>query len=159
MLPFLLKIAVRLILLCSIAHSAFSINPVVASVKDEPAWVQSWSALLHLHQGKPLIPDANFLLSLSSQTAEPFDTEREVQATIEAFTLRPELICRFPARWLLLNQTSPSLVANIQAPDCPDYQRFLEQAPAEVISVVFASENLTQSDEHARSWYVIAGRG
>lgn len=94
-----------------------------------------WQALLHLDgDGQPKITDAGFILS-----GDSFSPELEWKLTKALFAQYPSQICRFPARYLLMNS-----VENLPLfPDCPGYQEFLDKAPADEISVVYASENLT----------------
>ena len=96
---------------------------------------QRWQALLHLDsQGQPKIPDPHFILS-----GDSFSPQLEWQLTKALFLQHPEQVCRFPARYLLMRR-SESLPP---FPDCPGYREFLQKAPADEISVVYASENLT----------------
>lgn len=102
---------------------------------DDPVW----ATLLHLDQGQPTIGDAGFLLS-----APRFSARAELEATIAAL-YGPQSLgwrCRFPARhaWLSKQLSLPeSSLAH-----CSDLQEFLRRAPADRISLVFASENLAQ---------------
>lgn len=93
-----------------------------------------WQALLHLNNDTPLITSSIFLLS-----AENFSVEQEWNLTRALFQQQPEAICRFPARYQLMRQyeSLPSF------PECPDYQKFLAKAPVDNISIIYASENLT----------------
>lgn len=98
-----------------------------------------WHALLHLRDGVPQVRDPDFLLSLAN-----FSPERELQATVDALTGSGarEAACRFPARAMWLHQRGV-----LPAPDtahCTDWQEFLARAPAQHVSLVFASEILSQ---------------
>lgn len=106
-----------------------------ASVHADPVW----HALLHLRDGSPQIRDPNFILSLGD-----FSPERELRATLDALTgaSAQEAACRFPARAMWLHQRGL-----LPAPDtshCSDWQEFISRAPAERVSLVFASEILSQ---------------
>lgn len=106
-----------------------------ASVHADPVW----HALLHLRDGSPQVRDPNFILSLGD-----FSPDRELRATLDALTgaKAQEAACRFPARAMWLHQRGL-----LPAPDtshCSDWQEFLSRAPAERVSLVFASEILSQ---------------
>jgi hypothetical protein len=99
----------------------------------------TWQALLHLRDGKPQILDGGFLLSRPE-----FTPERELAATL-AYLYGPQsaqAVCRYPARYLWLQRalTLPELPIG----QCQQLQEFLSRAPAEHISLIFASENLSQ---------------
>lgn len=97
-----------------------------------------WLALLHVKNGKPQIPDPDFLLSLRTQTFSPL---QELMATLAFAESGPAGYCRFPARYRWLHRhgfASPDLSL------CAEYQEFLQKAPADQISLIYASENLTQ---------------
>lgn len=95
-----------------------------------------WDALFHYYQDKTLIPDKNFLL-FDGQ----YSTELAIRSTIDAFVKNDRLVCKFPARVMLLKKLWPEV--NVPAvKNCLGYQEFLTKAPADHISVVFASENL-----------------
>jgi hypothetical protein len=97
-----------------------------------------WLALLHVKNGKPQIPDPDFLLSLRAQAFSPL---QEMMATLALAESGPTGYCRFPARYRWLHRhglASPDLSL------CAEYQEFLQKAPADRISLIYASENLTQ---------------
>jgi Domain of unknown function (DUF4105) len=100
---------------------------------------ETWQALLHLRDGKPQIPDEDFLLSLPE-----FTPERELAATL-AHLYGPQsaqAVCRYPARYLWLQRALK--LPELPLAPCQQLQEFLSRAPAERISLVFASENLSQ---------------
>ncbi|WP_430460777.1 DUF4105 domain-containing protein [Thalassolituus sp. LLYu03] len=90
--------------------------------------------MLHFDGARAAVSDPAFLLSLPD-----FSPAAEWRATQLAFRENPHIICRFPARYLLMKTAGEALP---EAPACPDYQEFLQQAPADSISVIYASENL-----------------
>ena len=93
-----------------------------------------WQALLHLKDGAPQITDPAFILS-----GVNFSPELEWKITRAMFRQHPASICRFPARYQLISayESLP------QFPDCPEYSQFLNKVPIDDISVIYASENLS----------------
>jgi len=99
----------------------------------------TWQALLHLSEGRPQIRDPGFLLSLPH-----FSPQRELEATL-AYLWGPQstqAVCRFPARYLWLQQALA--LPPLPIDHCATLQEFMRRAPADRISLVFASENLSQ---------------
>lgn len=97
-----------------------------------------WSALLHVSDGKANIRSTSFLLS-----AADFSLTQELEATLKLlYSGDSKQVCRFPARylWLRAELNLPELA--LQA--CDDYQEFKMRAPADDITLAFASENLAQ---------------
>lgn len=115
------------IALCGSAHaSALSEHPV-------------WHALIHWRATGPSIAGPDFLLS--APTPSP---EAEMRASVQAIWHGPidTGLCRHPARyaWLKAQLNLPEL----DLLQCPDVREFLARAPADQLSLVFASENLAQ---------------
>lgn len=124
-------------------------TPPVAS-SDATSWMKQaerldlhqtniWHALLHLKQGRPQLVDDRFLLSLNN-----FSPLHELRATL-ALLLGPDAdqaVCRFPARQLWLQQTLG--LPERTTTHCKTLEEFRQRAPADTISLVFASENLAQ---------------
>lgn len=99
----------------------------------------AWQALLHLNHGQAQILDEGFLLSLPE-----FSAQRELEATL-AYLWGPhsaQAVCRFPARYLWLQRTLALPARSLT--HCQTLQEFISRAPADRISLVFASENLSQ---------------
>jgi hypothetical protein len=122
-------------------------TPYGASV---PAWLarastlhlhesDTWWALLHIQDGEPQIRSTSFLLSL-----DDFSPQHELEATLAYLfgSASQEAVCRYPARyaWLQHELNLPPL--SLQ--HCAEFQEFLQRAPADNMSLVFASENLSQ---------------
>ena len=98
-----------------------------------------WKALLQAPEGRLEIKDPKFILS-----ANNFSLKNELVGTIQSFFEAPDTICRFPARyyWIkhelgLKDNVCPSVA-------CPDFQEYLEKAPAQRIALVFVSENVSE---------------
>jgi len=98
-----------------------------------------WQALLHVRDQAPQIRDPRFILSLES-----FSAKRELLATIAYLYDRdaPQAVCQFPARYTWLRSQLP--VPELPLHHCDELKEFVTRAPATTISLVFASENLSQ---------------
>jgi hypothetical protein len=96
-----------------------------------------WQALLHIYKDNTFIK-GNFLLSGSS-----FSAKNELIQTIALFDARDQdpLACHFIARHYYLTAIKGLKLPNIQ---CPDFNNFKLKAPVDHISILFASENLSQ---------------
>lgn len=100
----------------------------------------TWQSLLHATGDQSAIQDTAFILS-----APDFSARDELAASI-ALLFDPaspsDARCRFPARFLWL-----SAQLELPEPDfenCAQLQEFIRRAPVEKVSLVYASENLTQ---------------
>ena len=101
---------------------------------QEPRWI----ALLHVNEDGFQIKNADFLLSSRAPSLQS-----ELDATLHfLYAGENKNVCRFPARYLWLRQQldAPELPLAL----CEDFQEFIQRAPAEHISLVFASENISQ---------------
>ncbi len=146
--PWMRSLCLAVILACGTA--AAWAQQAIATPDDASAWqaaatrlalarTEAWYALLHLRGGTPQILDEKFLLSLPG-----FTPERELAATL-AYLYGPQsaqAVCRYPARYLWL-QRALSL-PELPIGQCQQLQEFIRRAPAERISLIFASENLSQ---------------
>ncbi|WP_295682533.1 DUF4105 domain-containing protein, partial [uncultured Nevskia sp.] len=111
---------------------------------------REWLALLHAPDGKPRIRDPGFLLSLPN-----FSPEAELRAMLQAFLDdrgdesvedRMRDICRFPARYEWLIRKLGAIRSDIDpVEDCQGISEFFTRAPADEISLVYASENLVSA--------------
>lgn len=112
--------------------------PVAAADLDALAAHPTWAALLHVRQGEPMVRDPAFLLTLSQ-----FSPRAELLATV-ALLQSPDAegVCRFPARYAWLR--SQGAVPERSLAHCADLVEFNARAPMEQVSLVFASETLSQ---------------
>lgn len=133
-----------LVSICLVPQSAFSARTetikeiVVAAQTARLAEKPMWASLLHVANGIANIRDEDFLLSQPN-----FSLEQELVATIHfLYNENTSNVCRFPARylWLRSEVTAPALA--IEA--CAELNEFKLRAPADEITLVFASENLAQ---------------
>ncbi len=97
---------------------------------------KQWHALLHLNNNQLMINDPTFILSLDN-----FSPENELLATLDAFRNASIKSCKFIARHQFLSE---QLENPLPAINCPGYSTFKNRAPLDDISVLYASENLTQ---------------
>lgn len=97
-----------------------------------------WAALLHYNEDGFQIRSKDFLLSLSNASLQA-----ELSATLRFLYLGDAAnVCRFPARYLWLREQLQAPELSIDA--CSDFQEFILRAPADQVSLVFASENISQ---------------
>jgi hypothetical protein len=109
-----------------------------AAQLDQLATQPTWSALLHVRHGAPMVRDPAFLLSLPQ-----FSLRAELQATLAALqTPGGAALCRFPARYLWLH--SQGAIAERSLAHCTELQEFSARAPMDRVALVFASETLSQ---------------
>lgn len=100
---------------------------------------QIWQALLHTEQQHPRITDPTFLLS-----KQQFSVRAELLHSIQMMQKEPDVFqCRFPARdyWLRSQLGLPQA----EAMQCSDLKAFIEKAPIQTLSVVYAAENLNSA--------------
>lgn len=96
-----------------------------------------WSALLHVANGQPQAKAPGFLLSLPA-----FSLDAEMAATLRALYGDAAAVCRFPARYLWLRDALD--IPPLPIETCADLTEFKARAPADTLTLVFASENLAQ---------------
>ena len=109
-----------------------------AAELDALAAQPTWSALLHVRDGAPMVRDPAFLLSLPQ-----FSLRAELQATLAALQAPDAAaLCRFPARYLWLR--SQGAIAERSLAHCTELQEFSARAPMDRVVLVFASETLSQ---------------
>lgn len=100
--------------------------------------------MLHVSNDKLNIKDPNFILS-----GDDFSLKNELVKTIQSFFDEPNNsfkhpICRFPARFFWIKSElglNDSMFPNVR---CPEFEEYLMRSPAQKISVVFVSENVSQ---------------
>jgi len=102
---------------------------------------QIWLSLLHVINNKTYIEDHSFLLSNPN-----FSAKQELINSIQYLLDDNADInhrCRFPARdfWLRKQLNLPE----VSYSHCLDFAEFLDKAPADKVSLVYASENISQA--------------
>lgn len=100
------------------------------------AQLPAWLKLLHyeagyFHEARSSISQGDWFYSPDGAT----HPERELIATVAAFTSTPETQCRFPARALFIKKHLQAL----PAVDCPDFQDFIKVINPESMSLIYAS--------------------
>lgn len=104
------------------------------NLAEEPRWM----ALLHANEDGFQIKSAGFLLSSRNPSLQ-----NELEASLHfLYAGENNLVCRFPARYLWLREQLDA--PELDLASCNDFQEFVQRAPAEQISLVFASENIGQ---------------
>lgn len=105
----------------------------MATISSSP----TWHLLLHHEEGLfssgTAITSPSFFLSSIGQD----DPEKELRATVQAFTETPSMQCRFPARKIWLKNVMPDIT--FPEANCPSYQQYIDAFRTESISVVYAS--------------------
>jgi hypothetical protein len=127
-------------------ESGSSVDEVVASAYElNLANNPTWLALIHSNNQGCQIKDSNFLLSgeACSSEAELIKTIREIYDFSKVGN--SHVICRFPARYQFIRKELSAVKITLPETSCKDLEVFLKKAPAEIISLVFASENVTQA--------------
>ncbi len=109
---------------------------------DQAASSDQWIALLHLNNSQPIITDPNFILSI-----DDFSPKNELLKTLDFFSdtqsRTKENACKFIARAEYL-ETHLNIPIGFDENQCVSYLEFRSKAPADEVSIVYASENLTQ---------------
>lgn len=109
---------------------------------NEASQSSQWIALLHLDNGYPIIRDPAFILSI-----DDFSPRNELVKTLDEFSntslLDSQKLCRFIARAEYIKKTL-NVKIEFNEGICSEYQEFRLKAPADKISIIYASENLTQ---------------
>lgn len=103
-----------------------------------PAAQASWAALLHFHNNEFQITDEGFFLG-----KKPYSLQSEFDAAHQLL-IEPsnDLQCRFPARYTWLAQLGGASDAGLKR--CNDINEYLARVPAETVSLIFSSENVSK---------------
>ncbi len=119
-------------------------NAITAANQLSLSQHPTWKSLLHFKSNKCYITDSSFLLS-----GESCSLEKELDETIKSFYASTNInnshtICKFPARYLFIKENLKSLKISLPSMNCSELSLFQKKAPADKISLVFSSENVTQ---------------
>ena len=119
-----------------------------------------WKGLIHATKnGKSAIYDPSFLLSYPH-----FSLHNELVATLEAMLYknrhqRQQVICKFPARILWLKEKLHITDLNLIFEKCDAFQKYLTKTANDHISLVFASENVSNpSSMMGHTFFKISGK-
>ncbi len=119
---------------------AYILNEAVAkNLHNSPIW----KSLLHVSNGKLNIEDPNFIMSKGI-----FSLKNELEKTIYSFFGDIDKgdshgICKFPARFFWIKSElnlDDDIFPHVQ---CAEFEEYLKKAPADEISLVFVSENVS----------------
>lgn len=95
----------------------------------------SWKNLVHYFDGNLAIEDNEFILSLAD-----FSLNNELVLTLKLLREGNEKSCKFVARHYYLSK----FFHDLPKLSCPDYENFRKKVPFDEVSVIYASENLSQ---------------
>lgn len=118
-------------IMCLCSHAVFAQEK---HLSQSPVWL----SLLHSDGATSAISDPSFILS-----GKRFSPSQELSETLKfLYSGDASHVCRFPARyvWLKSQLDLPDLDLSL----CRDLQEFVEKAPNQQMSLVFASESLAQ---------------
>jgi hypothetical protein len=109
-----------------------------AEIATDPPWL----ALLHYANQRCYVTDPTFLLS-----APLCDPARELELLLIAVfsakaSTTQDITCRFPARVAFIAARLAPLGFTVPRPLCADFLEYKKRAPADEVSLVFASENI-----------------
>ncbi len=110
-----------------------------AAIKSEIYKHPTWAALLHTIDGLTQIQDPSFVLSKDN-----FSLQNELIATIRLLESNSKASCQFPARRQFILDTLNITSSTISKPVCKDYLIFKKKAPADYVSLIYATENISQ---------------
>lgn len=94
-----------------------------------------WSSLLHLEAGQPQIHDSGFVLSQGR-----FSPRAELSATLAMLYADAQAVCRFPARYLWLQDQLN--LPKLPLDRCPEWKELRIRAPLDTLSLVFVTESV-----------------
>lgn len=121
--------------------STLDVNSIVAEAQNKNlASHPVWSALIQQSETGLRIDDPDFILS-----HDAFSSVRELELTIRALVARQDYRCRFPARRLFVKQNMALPEGSLPIDKCGEYQEYLSFVPAEKVTLVYTSENLSQA--------------
>ena len=140
MLPFFLFLYTLFPNVCAADLEAPALSTAKAlNLSDDP----TWKALIHYARGQCFVTDKTYYLSPTHCSLS-----EEIQALIRAIyspdvDVRRDVACRFPARISFLRHRLGPYGIDLPDTLCPSFVEYTQRAPADTISLVFASENIT----------------
>lgn len=122
---------------------SFQKDIVALAQKNKLYEKNEWKALLHYNNGFK-VTDKKFLLSKN------VSLKNELTATIKAFydlpnhykNINNHAQCKYPARFLYISHELNLSENEFPKVNCQDLQTYREKAPADKISLIYASENV-----------------
>jgi hypothetical protein len=130
-----LKGKVIMLFLLSFSTLLYSKTSISNSLINKISISHKWKAILHIRDNKPKINNDTFLLSYNN-----FSLKNELLKTIKSFE-EGRNICKFPARYYLLN----SLIKknNFKKQNCIDFDNYILKTNTKNLDLVFAAENIS----------------
>ena len=115
---------------------------IAAAQKLELAQNPQWRGLLHYRDGRCHISNKSFILS-----GMACDPEVELERFLEMWMTAQgdrlaDLACRFPARMAFIRHYLVAAGFELPRSECAPLNEYLQRAPADEISLVFAAENV-----------------
>ncbi len=103
----------------------------------------TWLALLHFTNNRCYITDKSYYLA--EKECSPQDELHQLIVALFSHeqAVIHEAACRFPARIEFIRQRLTSEGLTVPETRCAAFEEFKERAPADVIALVFAAENIT----------------
>ncbi len=128
-----------------LASSAWAASPELNSLIQKSAELdlasqRTWAALTHSHNRKTSLNSSTLILTESG-----FDPEQELVATLAILFGEDSDIsrrCHFPARNVWLAEKLDISPASLD--HCDGLQEYLKKAPVNRVSLIYASENISQ---------------
>jgi len=97
-----------------------------------------WHSLLHYKKSSPSINNPSFLLTYGN-----FTVANELNATIEGFFSNPNLICKYPARYLWLQTSLDPEQKLFPKVSCKDFDDYIQKTSPKELKLIFVSEDVT----------------
>jgi len=119
-------------------HSSFSDADTqsLQQVANDPMW----HLLLQLKNGHPITNDTS--IYIGDSFVSPLE---EAKNTIRLFRNDTVNVCNYPARLRLFKRYLPEFEPILPSTLCTEYRRFIENVPADSITLIYASENVTSA--------------
>ncbi len=113
-------------------------SPLISQCEEKIYNDLGWKALIHFYHGNTDIQDSKFFIGTKF-----INLEDEFEKTYNEIFIKKniEILCRFPARYIFIQQKLNLPQINLKI--CKDLSEFIDKAPVEQASLVFASENIS----------------
>jgi hypothetical protein len=140
LLPFFLLVYIVSATTCEAQQELRALNAAEdLDIHNDP----TWRSLMHYARGRCFVDDSTFYLSKT-----PCSLVQEMRELISASyssdsTVRQDVACRFPARIAFVRAMLHKVGVSLPTEHCAAVDEFRAKAPADNISLVFASENIT----------------
>lgn len=112
----------------------FTLNPEIRAQVNK-SFLNEWTKLLHFEDGQKQVVSTEFYISKTHQPLDEYNQFIEILKTDKA----KDLICNFPARYLLIKKHFPSIL-KINLRKCQILNDFLRNIKGDKVSLGLASE-------------------